>query len=358
MDGLKPLLQKLVACRTVAGNRRELERCLNIIEREFAPYFEVRRWGGRDSPILVLSTTRRRQLDLIIAGHIDVVPAPAVEFNLRQYLGRYYGRGSCDMKGPLAACLYALRDWSQVSNQKKAVAIVISGDEETGGDSIHYFLARSGYGAKFALVPDDGGEHEIVVREKGRLQLQLTVRGRSAHASAPHEGENPIERLFALYAWLHRKFPPPQHAQDWRTSVVLTKVTAGQAINQIPDCAAACLDVRYARPSDRERVLKAIHRYLGRPAQCRILSENNLFAVSERNPYVRQLAQSIRGVTGKKPSLVSAAGTSDAHAFSEVGIPAALIYPRGGGIHQNREWVSISSLARFYGIIKNFLENF
>lgn len=358
MDDFKPLLQKLIACRTIAGNEHELAAGFSLIEREFAPYFQVRRWRGQGATILILSTSRRRELDLIIAGHLDVVPAPLAEFSLRERAGRYYGRGVCDMKGPLAACLYALRDWSQSSRQKKTAAIVISADEEIGGGSIHHFLAKSAYRAKFALVPDDGSEREIVVREKGRLQLELAVRGRSAHAAVPHEGENPIERLFALYTWLHRKFPPPRHAQDWRTSVVLTKVAAGQAVNQIPDCAAAGLDVRYARVEDRERVLKVIRHYLGRPTQCRILNENNLFTVSKHNPYVRQLARSIRHITGKTPSFVSAAGTSDAHAFSAAGIPAALFSPVGGGIHQSREWVSIASLARFYEIVKNFLENF
>ncbi|MGC9360051.1 MAG: M20 family metallopeptidase [Anaerolineae bacterium] len=143
---------------------------------------------------------------IMLHAHMDVVdPGPADawthgpwEGGLRK--GRIWGRGAVDDKGSLVAQLIAgglmvahgLRPAGDV-----LVAAVVG--EETGG--LGTLTLREDLDVDLAIVgePSSG---RLMRGHRGRFELVITFRGRSAHASAPHLGRNPhfslarfVERL-------------------------------------------------------------------------------------------------------------------------------------------------------------------
>ncbi|MEM7332385.1 MAG: M20/M25/M40 family metallo-hydrolase, partial [Chloroflexota bacterium] len=125
---------------------------------------------------------------LALCSHSDTVPGqeddwPAFDPVVKN--GRLFGRGSCDMKGPLAATMVAA---SQIDPTKlqKPIYIIVTSDEETG---LH--------GAKFVAehserLKSDKPQYGIIAEpttmipiysHKGGVQLTVVSHGIAAHSS-------------------------------------------------------------------------------------------------------------------------------------------------------------------------------
>ncbi len=160
---------------------------------------------------------------LLLMGHTDVVPVEnAQEWRFPPFSGvvadgRIWGRGAADMKGMVAAELMTLVILRRSGIPLKGDLIVAAAaDEETGGQYGFGWLAAHApqtIQADYAIneggggpVPIPGGlAYSIAVGEKGRLELQITLRGKATHAASPWQGDNVSyklgEVLRRLQAW-------------------------------------------------------------------------------------------------------------------------------------------------------------
>jgi ABC-type polar amino acid transport system ATPase subunit len=83
---------------------------------------------------------------LLLNAHVDTVPAnsgftsPPHELIFRE--GRLHGLGAADTKGAIASILAALETCRSNGRAIRDVAVLFSGDEESGGQVMHEFLAR------------------------------------------------------------------------------------------------------------------------------------------------------------------------------------------------------------------------
>ena len=178
---------------------------------------------GIDSEILgrtpergnIISRIEGRNSDarLMFMSHTDVVPVEEEEkwmfppFSAQIHDGRIYGRGASDCKGLLAAQVMAMRLIKRNNITLRDSLILCSGaDEEHGGRYGFGWLADN-YPEKITApfaVNEGGGTpieaaggltYILGVGEKGRLQIEFTVKGVSAHASVPWQGTNALYRL-------------------------------------------------------------------------------------------------------------------------------------------------------------------
>jgi len=147
--------------------------------------------------------------DLLLNGHIDVVPAgdeaawttPPWDPAVRD--GRVYGRGAVDMKGGLACALFAakaVRDAGVQLRGRLSVASVVG--EEDGGTGTLATILR-GHTADGAVVIEPT-ELSVISAQAGSLMFRLTIRGLSAHGCVREEGVNAIEKFWPLFAALRR----------------------------------------------------------------------------------------------------------------------------------------------------------
>lgn len=121
-------------------------------------------------------------------SHSDTVPGDAREWNPfdpRLGDGKLYGRGSCDMKGPLAATMIAAA--SIDPNQlRKPLYIAIAADEEQGHLGAHYLQKHSAIFQEnwpTSAVVAEPTEMYPVYAHKGGAALTVTATGRAAHTS-------------------------------------------------------------------------------------------------------------------------------------------------------------------------------
>ena len=150
---------------------------------------------------------------LMFMSHTDVVPVEEEEkwrfppFSATIADGRIYGRGASDCKGLLTAQLYAMRLLVRNGIQLEDSLILCSGaDEEHGGRYGFGWLADNHADkirAPFAVnegggTPIDspsGLTYLLGTGEKGRLQVEIEVKGVSSHASVPWQGTNALYTL-------------------------------------------------------------------------------------------------------------------------------------------------------------------
>lgn len=128
---------------------------------------------------------------LTLMSHDDVVPAKQEEgwkqdpYQTRANGGKLYGRGACDMKGPLAATICAAAKF-KASDLKQPLYIVVTADEEIHARGAWEIVRRSklfkdassGYG--LICEPTRLG---VVYAHKGSLSIRATTKGKAAHTS-------------------------------------------------------------------------------------------------------------------------------------------------------------------------------
>ena len=150
---------------------------------------------------------------LIFMSHTDVVPVEDEAkwkyppFSATIYDGRIYGRGASDCKSLLTSQLMAMRLLKENSIElQDGLSLVSAADEEHGGRFGFQWLARSHpdlLNASFAINEGGGSPIEsagaltyvLGVGEKGRLQIEINIEGKSSHASVPWQGENALYHL-------------------------------------------------------------------------------------------------------------------------------------------------------------------
>lgn len=124
-----------------------------------------------------------------ILGHLDVVPVTegwrAPPFGGEILDGYIYGRGTVDNKGPILACLYAVKALKESGfKPSKKIRIIFGCDEESGMACMEYYLPKV-QKPQIAFSPD--GDFPVINAEKGIYQMHTAV------------GELP-DKILQLYA--------------------------------------------------------------------------------------------------------------------------------------------------------------
>ena len=190
---------------------------------------------------------------LALVGHHDVVP-PADqqvdadgEYIVEERDGRLYGRGTADMKGPLAAAMVAFRD------ADPAVDLVFASfvGEEQGGIGAQAAI-KEGFAPTWALVTEGStgysapGVTDVAVAHKGRRGSTIHATGTAGHASRPDDAENAIYRASDAVD-IVRSLDAPETTvlgAELSGSVAVTEIKGGSAWNVIPDGCTVTVDER------------------------------------------------------------------------------------------------------------------
>jgi len=121
-----------------------------------------------------------------ILGHLDIVPAgndwSFEPFSGEVRDGKILGRGTTDDKGPVIACLYAMKALKDSGYEPEAsIRLILGLDEETTWKSLEYYFereARPDYGftcdAEFPII---NGEKGVITFELARKFAKTSVEG-------------------------------------------------------------------------------------------------------------------------------------------------------------------------------------
>lgn len=198
----------------------------------------VARYGPQDRPVC-------------LSGHIDVVPLGAAPWSEDPFGGeikdgRLYGRGSCDMKGGIAAFLIAARDFIEKSpTLKDGLILIITGGEETGCTGARALIEQMTAPAAKLLVIPEPTSNEAVIAHKGVAWLRLMTRGKTAHGSMPEQGVNAILKMArALLALQATPLPGQPHPVLGTATMNVGVIEGGLNTNSVADRCWANVDIR------------------------------------------------------------------------------------------------------------------
>lgn len=315
----------------------------------------VKVFNQNDYPAIIVSLSEGKSFDLILSGHLDVVPGNIDQFSPLVKKGRLYGRGTGDMKAGCAVMMLALRDLSR-ENKNMSVALMLTTDEEIGGrNGTEYLIKKEKYRSRLVIAPDGGTElSTIVVNKKGILQLKLKGLGKSAHGSRPFWGENAIDKLIKDYLKL-RKVIPELKTRQWKTTMNLGLIKGGDAVNKVPDYAEMLLDIRYPEIMDKEFILKKIKFLI---PNYEVAMSGEPFIQDPKHPSIQLYKKVSSEVLGVKVKFGKMEGSSDARFFSELGIPAIITRIDSPNIHTEDEYVELKAIEQFYKILTNFIPKY
>ena len=221
VDRLADDLQTLVRIRSVTGSEEivadwaagallDAGLAVEVVRPDLHGLRADPAWPGEEMeratlPILVGRAGQTGGRRLILSGHLDVVPPgdPATwsvdPWGGDIVDGRLYGRGSCDMKGGVAAILAAVRSLAATGELRRLggeLLVVLVPSEEDGGQGTLGAI-RAGNVGDLAIITEPS-RLDIVVAHAGAITFRLTVPGKAAHASQRREGVSALDKLFVL----------------------------------------------------------------------------------------------------------------------------------------------------------------
>ena len=212
---------------------------------------------------------------IVLSGHTDVVPVEDQDwtsepFAMREADGRLYGRGTCDMKGFIAAALATARDYSP-DRLRRPLHFAFTYDEETGcfgGRALVEHLKTHDLRPALAIVGEPTGM-QIIEGHKGCYEYTTSFTGLEGHGSAPDRGVNAVEyavryaaRLMALHEDLRARAPSGSPFDPPWTTVNIGRLSGGVAHNVIANHAEVDWEMRPVQTEDADFVRDALRDYV------------------------------------------------------------------------------------------------
>lgn len=333
---------------------------------------------GLETEVIPLTSTRANVVGrlrgngssrgLMLVGHLDTVPPGSGAWSYAPLSadlsnGRIYGRGTADMKGGLAAAIYAAGSLKQ-SGMALSGDLLIAG---TAGEEVDCLgaqaLLRSGHldGMTALGIPEPTGL-ELFTAHKGALWVKITTRGRTAHGSRPDLGINAILHMQKLISRIISiSWETTAHPLLGTPTINVATIQGGTKTNMIPDHCELTIDFRSLPSQDHAWIVQKIQTILaglselepGFSAELEVTNDKAAMETPSEHPFVR-LAQDVgQSLWGKELEPKGVTYYTDASVLAaKSGLPTIILGPGEAALaHQTDEWVSIDNIvetARFY----------
>ncbi|MHB0858599.1 MAG: YgeY family selenium metabolism-linked hydrolase [Anaerolineae bacterium] len=181
--------------------------------------------------------------------------------------GVLYGRGAADMKGGLAAMVYAgkaLRD-SGITLGGDLYVVGVVQEEPCEGVAIRHVIEEGGVRPDWVVV-GEATNLQLSRGQRGRLECHITIHGRSCHASSPERGVNAIYEAARVVVGL--ELMASQLGQDsflGRGSIAVTDIgSAAGSRNVLPDRCDLIVDRRLTVNETETKAIAELQRVISR----------------------------------------------------------------------------------------------
>lgn len=317
-------------------------------------------------------------------SHIDVVEVGRGwtfdPFGAELEDGKIYGRGSCDMKGGLAASIIAVEAFLDICPDFCG-AIEISGtaDEESGGFGGVAYLAEKGYFSpekvQHVIIPEPLNKDRVCLGHRGVWWAEIETYGEIAHGSMPFLGDCAVRHMGnviremedTLYPALAQKRTDmpvvPEGAKQ--STMNINSIHGGQAelpddytglpAPCVPDSCRMVVDRRFLMEENIKDVEQEIHDILETVKdRCPTFQydirelHRVLPTMTDKDaPVVQTVARAIKDVMGVEPTYVVSPGTYDQKHIDRIGkLKNCIAY--GPGIldlaHKPDEYIGVDDM--------------
>ena len=357
-------VQDLINFKTITGNIAEIDLCLDYIKskaQSFGAYVDIHRFENA-SPVIIATNTKEQNFDVLILGHIDVVPAENHMFTPIIKDGKMFGRGTLDMKSFVAVALNSLQ--YVLKNQLNIkFGFIFSTDEETGSKSTKAFLEKHpDLSAKIVLDNDVGGNiYKIITRCKNPVFIKIKSRGLAAHGSTPWDGVDANENLFKVWQNIRKIYPSfsieVKPTNTWIDTVHFAKINGGNVANIIADEAEALLDFRLVDTSSLKELCSNLDDCMVKGVSYEVVSSSTPVVMDENNIYIQKYKQYAESILNSSIEFEYIGGATDSREFAEKGSVVIMHSGTGNGMHSSEEYINLDSIEQIAKIQIGFLNN-
>jgi acetylornithine deacetylase len=315
---------------------------------------------------------------VVLSGHTDVVPVDGQAwtsdpFEMREADGRFYGRGTCDMKGFIAVALSFL---PQILECELAAPVhfAFSYDEELGckgvGSLIDH-IKRLPVRPALCIVGEPT-DMQVMLGHKGGRAYEVCVHGTAAHSSLAPRAVNAISYSAELIAFLDAI------AEEWRTrgpfdaaydithsTLTVSQIKAGTAFNIVPDLCTLVFEYRHLDAVDPQAVSDRIMTHAARlEERMRQVSDKAGISFDKILDYKslgmdagHEAVSFVKSLVGSNADGKVAFGTEAGCFHKDAGIPTIVCGP--GSIeqaHKADEFVETSQLIQCEAMVARLLD--
>ena len=366
---LKDLLQGLIQIKSVnpPGNENQIANFIkkflleNNIHSELVPLEE-------DRSSVVAKIEGEEERNITLCGHLDTVRVKEEDWTKPVFEGlieneKMYGIGASDMKGGVAAILYAVVLLKRRGiNLKKTVQLALTADEEWGYRGAKNLVDGGYFDRTDFLIITEPSNLQVSTGEKGEVWIGAKFYGKSAHGSTPEVGVNTIIPGSEFIVNITERYEKIFEADPFwgKTSMNIGQFHGGVQVNIVPNYSEIQLDFRVISEEDKERAIELVEKTGKDIAEKykvqfeeKVFNYKPLIFTNSNNPYVKKFMQA----AGVKEVIITKYCTDGATIIPEKKMPFIIFGP--GDIaqaHQNDEYIELESLYRAVDVFIDFLK--
>lgn len=354
--------------RHAEASAAELERLGFKVERHRVPDAVVKKHGMVSVTNLVVRERFGTGKGPVIAlnTHGDVVPPGEGwthdPYGAEEKAGAIYGRGAAVSKSDFATYAFALLALKhRPDGLNGTIELHLTYDEEVGGYTGPKWLLDQKI-SKPDYAISAGFSYAVVTAHNGVLHLEITVRGKQAHAAMPETGADALEAANAILTALYAERKRIARKKSKTPGIGSAKITVGLisggfATNVVPDRVVMRLDRRLIPEENGAKVEKALTSLIRKAdarkgvkiAVSRVILAEPLKPGKEVERLVVPLQRHARKELGVAIKPVGVPLYTDARHYSAAGIPTVLYGagPRSiveANAHGANEHVKLSDL--------------
>lgn len=400
-DELLTLLTKLVSFPTVsppARNTNEVQEFIKEYLEEMG--FTTDKWDVYPGDPNVVGTLKGEESNhynsLIVNGHVDVAEvgddkeweqSPFTAYVKDSYI---YGRGVADMKGGIAASLFAIKLLKEMGIRLKGDLQFQSVIGEEVGEAGTLDCTERGYTADYAVVVDTSDLH--IQGQGGVITGWITIQSKETfhdgirrkliHAGGGMKGASAIEKMMKIISGLQeleRHWAVTKSYEGFEPGINTINpavIEGGRHAAFVADRCALWVTVHFYPDEDFEAVIKEIEDHINAVAaadpwlrenppqftwggKSMIVDRGEIFPSLEINPNhpgTQLLTNSYKTVLSQKPAVGMSSTVTDAGWLGRAGIPTVIFGPgKLEDAHAVNEKVDIRQLLDFTKVLAAFI---
>ncbi|WNC72100.1 acetylornithine deacetylase [Thalassotalea psychrophila] len=206
LPNFQQALTQLIACPSISATSTTWDQSNQAVIELLASWFadlgfniNIQQVPDSRGKYNLLAKLGEGEGGLLLSGHSDTVPFDekgwdSDPFTITDKADKFYGLGTCDMKGFFAFILQACKNLP-VKDMRKPLYVLATADEETTMAGARFFIEQQLAKPDVAIIGEPTNLQPVIMH-KGHMSHRISVKGKSGHSSMPQKGVNAIEVMY------------------------------------------------------------------------------------------------------------------------------------------------------------------